>query len=63
MKPTLKAPEAKRLKLRYYELLSKLASNFDLRRYIEAELINIALERLRRNRVVGRCRLTLSNPR
>ena len=30
---TLKAPVAKRLKLKYEELLSSFAFNFDLRRY------------------------------
>ena len=36
-KPTLKAPEPKRLKLRYDTLLSNFAFNFNLRRYTEAE--------------------------
>ena len=33
MKPELKPPEIKRLKLKYDELLSTLAFNFNLRRY------------------------------
>jgi hypothetical protein len=33
IKPTLKAPGSKRLKLRYDEPLSKFAFNFNLRRY------------------------------
>jgi len=34
IKPTLKAPGAKRLNLKYDELLSNVAFNFNLRRYI-----------------------------
>ena len=34
MKPTLKSPETKRLNLKYDNLLSKFAFNFNLRRYI-----------------------------
>ena len=33
IKPTLKAPGAKRLKLKYHKLLSCLAFNFSVRRY------------------------------
>ena len=33
IKPTLKAPGSKRLKLKYDELLSSFAFNFNLRRY------------------------------
>ena len=36
IKPTLKAPGTKRLKLKCDEPLSKIAFNFDLRRYIKA---------------------------
>ena len=36
--PTLKAPGTKRLKLKYYELLSISAFAFKLRRYIEAHM-------------------------
>jgi hypothetical protein len=60
MKPTLKAPEAKRLKLNYDELLSKFTSNFNLRRYTEDMSWRVP-DRIIRE-VVGRCRLTLSNP-
>ena len=35
MKPTLKAPESKRLKLKYGKLLSRFAFKFHLRRYTE----------------------------
>ena len=34
MKPSLKAPGSERLKLKYYGLLSSVAFNFSLRRYI-----------------------------
>jgi len=47
MKPTLKAPANKRLKLQYDELPSNSAFKFNLRRY------NVATERNK----VGRCRL------
>jgi hypothetical protein len=36
MKPALKAPGTKPLKLKYDELLSSFAFNFNLRRYIKA---------------------------
>ena len=36
IKPTLKAPRTKRLKLNYNELLSNVAFNVNLRRYILA---------------------------
>jgi len=35
MKPMLKAPGIKRLKLQYYDLLSNFTFNFNLRRYIQ----------------------------
>ena len=53
IKHTLKAPGTKRLKLNYDKLLSNLAFTIKLRRYIQGRVVN----------VVGRCRLTLSNPR
>jgi hypothetical protein len=67
IKPTLKAPETKRLKLKYDELLSPFAFNFNLRRYSTASnAAHLLLELLGQHpamrRVVGRCRLTLSNP-
>jgi len=36
MKPTLKAPGTKRLEVKYVELLSSFAFNFNLRRYTTA---------------------------
>jgi len=51
MKPMLKAPGAKRLKLRYDELLSSFAFIFNLRRYTMAMMMDLADE------VAGRCRL------
>jgi hypothetical protein len=58
MKPILKAPRAKRLKLRFDKLLSSFAFNFNLRRYITVgQVLNEAL-----GDKVGRCRLTVSNP-
>jgi hypothetical protein len=70
MKPTLKAPGTKLLKLKYVKPLSKLAFKFKLRRYIK--LYPLEEENLTRNaliafddfsNVAGRCSLTLSNPR
>jgi len=57
IKPTLKPPGTKRLKLKYGELLSKFAFNFSLCRYIKGGL-DVA-----KGIKVGQCRLTLSNPR
>ena len=54
IKPTLKAPGTKSSKLKCDELLSKIAFNYYLRRYNK----EIPLASM-----VGRCRLTLSNPR
>ena len=54
MKPGLKPPGANLLILKYDELLSSFAYNFNLRRYKEAE---------DHYHMVGRCRLTLSTPR
>ena len=39
IKPKLKAPETKRLKLKYVELLSSFAFNFNLRRYNEEDCL------------------------
>ena len=41
MKPTLKAPGAKRLKLKYDELLSNIALKFNLRRFTMAVHVNV----------------------
>jgi len=38
IRPMLKGPGAKRLKLKFIELLSKIASKFNLRRYNMAEV-------------------------
>jgi len=52
-KHMLNAPGSKRLKLKHHKLLSNLAFNFNLRRYIMG--VGFAIE-------VGRCRLTVSKP-
>jgi hypothetical protein len=62
MKPTLKAPRAKRLKLKYDEPLSDFAFNFNLRCYTTAEARGVA-DQVRAELKVRRCRLTLLNPR
>jgi len=68
IKPTLKAPGTKRLKLKYDELLSNFAFDFNLRRYNEAitslpdytvQAWGIPIDATK----VGRCRLTHSTPR
>ena len=62
--PTLKAPGTKRLKLKCDDMVSSFAFKFNLRRYTMAEA---AARSDADGRgavcVVGRCRLTLSNPR
>ena len=76
IKPTLKAPGTKRLKLKYDEVLSNFAFRFHLRRYTtDGVLVHaffmhgtgadaaVVAELKALTRVVGRCRLTLSNPR
>jgi hypothetical protein len=77
IKPTLKAPGTKRSKLQYDELLSSFAFNFNLRRYslvgLEGPTLSVPPRTLPANTSydflltvcysVGRCRLTLSNPR
>jgi hypothetical protein len=69
LKPTLKAPGTKRLKLDFDELLSSFAFKFNLRRYAKAiknevELAGMVEAHLRDGvAMVGRCRLTPSNPR
>jgi hypothetical protein len=57
MKPTLKAPGTKRLKLDYDEPLSNHAFKFNLRRYIPEPVMSLAVAPK-----VRRYRLTLSNP-
>jgi hypothetical protein len=39
MKPKLKAPETKRLKLEYDEVLSNIAFKFNLPRYTKGDLV------------------------
>jgi hypothetical protein len=67
MEPTMKATGSKRLKVKYDQLLSNVAFNFNLRRYSVAGIIAktcvAPLDRARTMIQVGRCRLTLSNPR
>jgi len=57
IKPTLKAPETKRLKLTYDTLLSNFAFNFKLRRYNEGKALHYYTES-HRVYPVGSCRLT-----
>ena len=56
MKPVLIVPGPMLLKLRYDEPLSNFALSFDVRRYIQYGYLVMFAP------VVGRCRLTLSNP-
>ena len=64
IKPTLKAPGTKRLKLKCDRLLSTLAFKFNLRRYNVEALFQLAnVYDMMGNYKVRRCRLTLSNPR
>ena len=66
IKPTVKAPGTKRLKLNCDAPLSNVAFNFELRRYTKAGLASAVLAGLEAGAdvqaLVGRCRLTLSNP-
>jgi hypothetical protein len=68
----LKAPGIKLLKLKYCEPLSNFGFEFNLRRYTMERAAAAAvrdraaaadLAMLLAHAVVGRCRLTLSNPR
>jgi hypothetical protein len=58
IKPMLKAPVTKRLKLKYDELVSSFAFNFNLRQYTPEE----SMRRVEALLMVGRCRLNRSNP-
>ena len=61
IKPTLKAPGSKRLKLEHEKLLSNFAFNFNLRRYTEG-IPDKQIKMLSEDvpcAEVGRCRLTL----
>ena len=61
IKPMLKPPGTKRLKLKYGKLLSKFAFNFNLRRFTPAD--DAAIEAHSAAVEVWRCRLILSNRR
>jgi len=61
IKPMLKPPGTKRLKLKYDELLSNVAFKFNLRRYNE-EREHVVEEEEAEDHAVGRCRLTVSKP-
>jgi hypothetical protein len=62
--PTLKPPGTKRLNVHHDILLSTFAFKLNMRRYNEADWEEDEEEYLQRNLpTVGRCRLTLSNPR
>jgi hypothetical protein len=70
IKPQLKLPGTKRLKLKYDEAISKLAFKFKLRRYIEERMHQLQdKKRLvfegcmdgNQASLVGRCRLNLSS--
>ena len=77
IKPVLKAPRTTRLKLNYGKLLSIFAFKFNLRRYNLVVHRDVKLETLLLDAnnnmklidfglsaiLVGRCSLTLSNPR
>ena len=60
MKPTLKLPGAKRLKLTCDILLSTSAFKFRLRRY--NAVYDLWTRTVAHSDLVGWCRLTLSNP-
>jgi hypothetical protein len=66
IKPKLTAPGSERLKLEYDGPLSSFAFKFNLRRYTKVgDLVaagQTSLKTAELEHVVGRCRLTLSNP-
>ena len=64
IKPTLKAPETKPFTLKCDKLLSNSAFNFGLRRYIPGAFVTLVVSEGLEVYLplVGRCRLTLSNP-
>jgi len=66
MKPKLKSPGSKRLKLKCDVLLSNFTFKFNLRRYDLKSPFDratpVIVQPLLRPTVAGRCRLTLSNP-
>ena len=55
IRPTLKAPNTKRLKLKVDELLSNVAFNFNSRRYTEEPPVVVELTTHRRMRMTRRC--------
>ena len=60
IKPTLKVPGTKRLKLKRVDLLSSFAFKFNLRRYNKDAKEGKADEKAEKEmEKVGRCRLTL----
>ena len=68
IKPTLKAPRTKRLKLKCDEWLSDFAFNFNLCRYIKVRTLSseplvMVVDDVFRPDTARRCRLTPSNPR
>ena len=60
IKPKLKAPGTKRLKLQCDEALSNFSFTFNLHRYSKARAMKA--EAAMAANMVGRCRLNLSNP-
>ena len=63
IKPTLKAPGTKHLKLEYDELPSTVAFKLNLRRYTKERHLDLRIIAALCALWVRRCRLTLSNPR
>jgi hypothetical protein len=64
IKPTLKAPGTKRLKLEFDELLSDSGFEFKLRRYtkVAGQSVDPLIFSTSRFALVRRCRLSVSNP-
>ena len=62
IKPMLKAPGTKRLKLKYDEPLSNAAFNVNLRRYIEAPARGIAVDESQLSQVFYRHAASLVGP-
>jgi hypothetical protein len=71
MKPVLKVPKTKRLKLKYDELPPSFAFKFNMRRYTQYAAFALPQIQLTTSSPgfatgeiqAGRCRLALSNPR
>jgi len=63
MKPKLKPPRTKRLNLKHDGLLSNFGFKFNLRCYNQARVeLCTKTAGVHADILVGRCRLTLSNP-